>query len=68
MTWEPLQAFINRGSHPRQKKKETSLRYKIFFKKNFSNKEVLSKAIKPPLSTVEVYKEWSSVGSSLNTL
>jgi hypothetical protein len=43
------------------------LEIQIFFKTSSSSKEALSKVLKPPLSTLEVYKERSSVGSSLNT-
>jgi hypothetical protein len=49
------------------------LEIQIFFKTSFSSnealsssKEALSKVLKPPSSTLEVYKEQSSVGSSLN--
>jgi hypothetical protein len=42
------------------------LEIQISFKTSFSSKEALSKVIKPPSSTLEVYKERSSVGSSLN--
>jgi hypothetical protein len=38
----------------------------IFFKTSSSSKEALLKVLKPPSSTLEVYKEQSSVGSSLN--
>jgi hypothetical protein len=65
-TREPLQISINRGSHPRGKKKEF-LEIQILFKTSFSSKEILSKVHKPPSSTFEVYKEQRFVGSSINT-
>jgi len=66
-TWEPLQISINRRSHFRQKEKEL-LEIQNFFKTNTLSKEALSKPLKPPSSTLEVYKERSSIGSSLNVL
>jgi hypothetical protein len=62
-TWEPLQISINRGPQPKERR---SLKIQIFFKTSSSSKEALSKVLKPPSSTLEVYKERSSVGSSLN--
>jgi len=38
----------------------------IFFKTSSSSKEALSKVLKSPSSTLEVYKERSAVGSSIN--
>jgi hypothetical protein len=60
-----LQTSINRGPQPKkQKKKKKFLEIQIFFKTNSSSKEVISssnetllKALKLPLSTLEVYKE-----------
>ena len=40
----------------------------ISFKTSSSSKEALSKVLKPLSSTLEVYKEQSSIGSSLNAL
>jgi len=62
-TWEPLQISIIRGPQP---KGRGFMQMQIFFKTNSSSKEALSKVLKPPSSTLEVYKEQSSVGSSLN--
>jgi hypothetical protein len=59
-----LQTSINRGPQPKKQKKKIFLEIQIFFKTNSSSKEVisssnetLSKALKLPLSTLEVYKE-----------
>ena len=67
MTWEPLQTSTNRGPQPRKKKKNKEFsEIQIFFKTSSSSNEVLSKVFKPPSSTLEVYKEQKSIGSSLN--
>jgi hypothetical protein len=50
-----------RGPHTRQKKL-------IIGDTSSSSKKVLSKALKYPSSTFQVYKERNSVGLSLNTL
>jgi hypothetical protein len=50
-----------RGSHTRQKKL-------IIGDTSSSSKKVLSKALKHPFSTLEVYKEQNFVGLSLNIL
>jgi hypothetical protein len=50
-----------RGPHTRQKKM-------IIGDTRSSSKKILSKALKHPSSTLEVYKEQNFVGSSLNTL
>jgi hypothetical protein len=42
------------------------LEIQIFFKTNSSSKEALLKTFKSPSSTLEVYKEQGSIGSSLN--
>ena len=62
-TWEPLQISINRGPQPKER---GNLEIQIFFKTSSSSKEALLKVLKPPSSTLEVYKQRSSVGSSLN--
>jgi hypothetical protein len=62
-TWEPLQISINRGPQPREKR---ILELQIFFKTSSASKEALSKVLKPPSSTLAVYKEQNSIGSSLN--
>jgi len=62
-TWEPLHISINRGPQPRGR---GILEIQIFFKTSSSSNKTLSRVLKPPSSMLEVYKEQSSIGSSLN--
>jgi hypothetical protein len=66
-----VQISINRGPQPRGRR---ILELQISFKTNSSNKETLSlssskealsKVLKSPSSTLEVYKEQNSIGSRL---
>jgi hypothetical protein len=73
-TRDPLQISINKGHQPRERgiPWDTNFLQDKLFKQGSSPplqaRKLSQRVLKPPSSMLEVYKERSSVGSSLNAL